>query len=288
LSFFGIKELTMERARWDRRLTGPFAAAGITAEYLVIMTFIILHQFLFANGKWIRRGLMALAAINLFMLIGTGNRGGFLALLGGCILFLWLFRKELGAQRVVKLVISGTIMLTLISVIVISYTDFDRLFTRLTNTTFEEGIPDTRQAIWPEVWEKIKEQPMLGHGPRYNMEGGMHGVRYEGYEYQQYPHNLYLFLLSTVGLIGLIAFMNFAIRPLYQCWQTMSLPNVSLEYIAFAKIGVVIMVVFFVDQVKVEFLRIALVDYWHFVFALFGIIVATCDQARFGLREAKR
>jgi len=280
VALFGIKELTMERARWDSRLTGPFSATGLTSEYLVIMVFVILHQVLFANKAWIRRGLIALAAVDLSFLIATGNRGGFLTLLGGSIIFLWLFRKELGAQRVVKLLISGAVMLTLVSVIVVSYTDFDRLFSRLTDTTFEEGVPDTRQAIWPKVWKKIKQQPLLGHGPRYNMQGGEHGARYQGYEYKQYPHNLYLFLLSTVGLIGFIAFMNLALRPLYRCWQTMSLSNLSLEYAAFAKTGFVIMIVFFVDQLKVEFMRISFVDYWHFIFALFGIFIAVCDQAQ--------
>jgi hypothetical protein len=280
VSFFGIKELTMDPARWDRRLTGPFSATGLTSEFLVIMVFINLHQLFFAKGKWIRRGLIALAAVNLSFLISTGNRGGFLTLLGGSIIFLWLFRKELGAQRVVKLVISGTVILTLVSAIMVSYTDFDRLFTRLTDTTFEEGIPDTRAAIWPKVWERIKQRPVLGHGPRYNMQGAMHGVQYEGYDYQQYPHNLYLFLLSTVGVFGFVAFMNFALQPLYECWKTSSLSKVSLEYVAFAKTGIVIMIVFFVDQVKVEFLRISAVDYWHFIFALFGIFVAACDQTR--------
>ena len=60
----------------------------------------------------------------------------------------------------------------------------------------------------------------------------------------------------------------------------MSVRNLSLEYMAFAKIGVVIMIVFLVDQLKIEFMRFALVDYWHFIFALFGLLVAVCDQAK--------
>lgn len=280
VSFFGINELTMERARWDSRLTGPFAATGLTSEYLVIMVFVILHQVFFTKKAWIRRGLIALATVDLSFLIATGNRGGFLTLLGGSMIFLWLFRKELGGQRVVKLLISGTVMLTLVSVIVVSYTDFDRLFSRLSDTTFEEGVPDTRQVVWPMVWKKIIQRPLLGHGPRYSMLGARTGEQYEGYEHEPYPHNLYLFLLSTVGLIGLIAFMNLTIRPLYRCWQTMSLSNLSLEHAAFAKTGVVVMIVFFVDQLKIEFMRITFVDYWHFIFALFGIFVAACDQAR--------
>ena len=106
----------------------------------------------------------------------------------------------------------------------------------------------------------------------------MHGARYEGYEFQNYPHNLYLFLLATIGLVGLIAFMNFILRPLHRCWQAMSLSSLSEEHATFAKIGVVIMIVFLVDQLKIEFMRIALVDYWHFLFAIFGVLIAVSDQ----------
>ena len=288
ITFFGINEMTMIPSRWDKRLTGPFTATGVTSEFFVIMIFVIVHQFLFAKNAWFRRGLMVLAGVNMAFLIATGNRGAFLVLLGGSVVFLWLFRKELGAQRLVKIVISGVVMLSLASAIVVSYTDFDRLYSRLGNTTFEEGIPDTRQATWPKAWARIKERPLFGHGPRYHMDNAVRGARYPGYEYQDYPHNLYLFLLSTIGLIGLIAFMNVIGRPLYRCWRATSLSNSSLEYTAFAKIGVVIMIVFLVDQLKVEFMRMALVDYWHFIFALFGVLVAVCDQAESKVLQADR
>jgi O-antigen ligase len=280
VSLFGIHEMTTIPSRWDNRLSGPFLATGVTSEFFVIMVFVILHQLLFAKSTWLRRGLMALAAIDLSFLIATGNRGGFLTLLGGSFIFLWLFRKELGTQRVVKLAVSGVLMLSFASAIVVNYTDFNRLFARLGDTTFAEGIPDTRQNAWPKAWAKIKERPILGHGPRYQMDGAMHGVRHEGSEFQNYPHNLYLFLLATVGLVGLIAFMNFILTPLFRCWRTMSLSGISLEYSAFMKTGVVIMIVLLVDQLKIEFMRIALVDYWHFIFAIFGVLIAVSDQAR--------
>jgi O-antigen ligase len=286
ITFFGIHEMTMIPSRWDSRLTGPFSATGVTSEFFVVMIFVILHQLLFAKSAWRRRALMALAGVDLSFLIATGNRGGFLALLGGSLIFLWLFRKELGAQRVVKLVTSGIVMLSLASVVVVNYTDFNRLFSRLGDTSFSEGIPDTRQNAWPKAWAKIKERPLLGHGPRFQMDGAMHGVKYPGYEFQNYPHNLYLFLLATIGLVGLIAFMNLILTPLFRCWQTMSISNLSKEHAAFAKTGVVIMIVFLVDQLKIEFMRIDLVDYWHFIFALFGVLIAVCDQAKSSVSQS--
>jgi hypothetical protein len=38
------------------------------------------------------------------------------------------------------------------------------------------------------------------------------------------------------------------------------------------------------DQIKVEFLRFGLTDYWHILFALTGIAVATAERSRLAVR----
>ena len=277
---FGINEMEMIPSRDDNRLTGPFFATGVTSEFLVIMIFVISHRLFFAEGGWYRRALIALILANFGFLVATGNRGGFLSLLGGSVLFLWIFRKELGVRRVLQLATTGAILLSLASAVVVTYSDFGVLFQRLGETSVESGIPDTRQQSWPRALKHIQERPILGHGPRYMMQGGEDGMRYPGWEYQPYPHNLYLFLLSTVGAVGLVAFMVFLLSPLMKCWRALKLRNVSLEDRTFVKTGIVIFVVILVDQIKVEFMRIALVDYWHFVFALMGIFVGACHRAK--------
>lgn len=279
---FGINEMAMIPGRNDNRLTGPFDAVGVAAEYFVIMIFLILHRLLFTKPGWHRYGLIILAGANLAFLVATGNRGGFLSLLGGGILFLWFFRKELGARRIVQILATGASLLALMSILIVNYTDFGQLYERLADTSVEEGIPDTRQETWPLAIEKIKERPIFGHGPRYMMYEGLHGATYPGWEYQRYPHNLYLFLLATVGIVGLIAFMTFMLTPLVRCWKASSLRSVSLYHGTLIRTGIVIFLVIIVDQMKVEFMRIALVDYWHFVFALLGVFVAVCDRAGAG------
>jgi hypothetical protein len=278
---FGIQELAMLPARDDNRLVGPFLATGVTSEFLVIMIFLIVHQFFYVQNSWLKAGLIALATVNLLFLVATGNRGGFLTLIGGAGLFVWMFRKELGMKRVVAMVTAGTILLAITSAILVNYSEFGELYTRLGETEIEGGIPDTRQKSWPRAVEYVSEAPFFGHGPRYMMHGGSEGATYKGWEYHQYPHNLYLFMLSTVGMLGFVAFFWFFLTPMFKCWKTWRSTAPASYDATFAKTGVIIMTIILIDQIKVEFMRFNLVDYWQFIFALLGVYMAACHRAEY-------
>ena len=276
--FFGIQELHMMRVREDRRLTGPFGSAGIAAEYHVIVIFMIVYQLLTTREFWSRVGLLSLAATNLLLLVMTGNRGGFLVLIATGMLFLWLFRKTLGAARTMGIASAAVVVLAVSSLVAINLTQFDRLFERLLQTEVEAGIPDTRAIVWPIAWEAIKEEPILGHGPRLRFDGEEDGARYEGHLFIFYPHNLYLLLLFTIGTVGLVAFMVFLLTPLYRCIKSIrGSPQESYDT-GLARTGIVIMSVIFIDGIKIDFMRYVMVDYWHFIFATIGMLLAACDR----------
>ena len=190
-----------------------------------------------------------------------------------------MFRDLLGTTRTLKIAIFGTVLLSVAAAIAVNYTDFDTLFERLDETEFEEGIPDTRSVVWPMAWNAIKNRPIFGHGPRLRFLESKDDATIKGLTLISYPHNLYLFLLFTVGVTGLIAFLIFLGTPLYRCLQTSKNAVSDVHISSFAKTGIIIMIIIFIDQVKVEFLRFGLVDYWHFVFALLGLLVAFCDRA---------
>jgi O-Antigen ligase len=275
---FGREEFAMMPVRGDR-LTGPFCGVGVIAEYFVIILYLIVHQFLTSSDSLYRRGLIVLLALNFLLLVATGNRGGFLTLIGAGILFLWMFRHLLGTGRSFKLAIGGILIFSISATITVTYTDFNVLFDRLTATEVEEGIPDTRSEVWPMAWAEIKKKPIFGHGPRLRLVDDEKPGTYKGHTVIFYPHNLYLFLLFTVGVTGMIAFLAFLSTPLYRCWKLSKKASGDPYTLSFAKIGIVIMIVIFVDQIKVEFMRFGFIDYWHFVFALLGVIVAVCDRA---------
>lgn len=275
--FFGREEFAMMPVRGNR-LTGPFGGVGVTAEYFVIMIYVIVHQFFTNPQRKDRMLLIVLAATNLLLLIATGNRGGFLTLLGAGILFLWMFRHLLGTGRTLRFALVGTIVLSISAAITVNYTGFNTLFDRLTETELEEGVPDTRSVVWPMAWEAIKQKPIFGNGPRLALIDARPGA-YKDHIVIMYPHNLYLFLVFTIGIVGLVAFMIFLTTPLYRCWRLSKKAGNDPEMLGFAKLGVLVMIIIFVDQIKVEFMRFALVDYWHFVFALLGVLIAICDRA---------
>lgn len=277
-AFFGIEEMSMMPTVKDYRLTGPFGGPGILAEYLVIMLFLTIHQILATNNIVYRRSLVALAGTNLVLMIATGNRGGFLSLIGGGAVFLWLFRHVLGPLRTIRIAVAGIALLSISAAIAVNFTKFDVLFSRLAETEIEGGVPDTRRNVWPAAWREIKAHPILGHGPRLRFLGDDTGKYDKVHTYIQFPHNLYLFLLFTVGGIGAIAFLGFLMTPLVRCWQMSRQLSLDQDVQNLVRIGVVIMAVIFVDQMKIEFMRLTLTDFWHFIFALIGLLIAACDR----------
>lgn len=275
---FGINELHMMRVRADRRLTGPFGAAGIQAEYTVIILFLVLYQMIQAREFWNKVGLFLLGTTNLLLLITTGNRGGFLVLIGAGMMFLWMFRKVIGPVRTIGIASAAVTILAITSIIAINMTQFDRLFERLANTEIEAGIPDTRAIVWPVAWEAFLEEPILGHGPRLRFDGEDDGARFEGHLYILYPHNVYLFMLFTVGIVGTVAFVILLLSPLMKCWKTIRRSRRETYATGLARTGIIVMTIILVDGMKIDFMRYTLVDYWHFVFALMGMLVAVCDR----------
>lgn len=57
----------------------------------------------------------------------------------------------------------------------------------------------------------------------------------------------------------------------------------------FLKLGLLMMTLFLIGQLKIEFLRFVLIDYAHFIFIVFAVWLALADMARTGsLRRKER
>src|SRR4030095_12861093 len=123
----------------------------------------------------------------------------------------------------VQLAAGGLLVVVVAATLAVTYTDFDRMFFRMeTVTETEGGIPATRGEGWPIAIEKIKRHPWFGEGPHYwtaedaetigqsqaqFVPGGALDTAFD-----HYPHSLYLYLLRTVGIFGLIAVVGFFVR----------------------------------------------------------------------------
>jgi len=268
--FLGIKEFSFIQNRADNRLLGPFNAPGITAEYLVIQCILLAYYSLTTN--FYKKSVFILIFCNVAALVGTGNRGGFISFFLAFFLFIYLFRKEIGVLTSIKLGIIVFFILVSSSFLMIKYTDFNVIYQRILGTTMKGITPDTRSG-WPYVVEKIKEKPLIGHCPNMVMKSEIDNItKWPKKEIDFYPHNLYLYILYTTGLFGLLAYITFMIRFLFiikkenkrlLCYNNFlsNLPRLAL----------IVFIIILFDQMKVEALRSGFSDYQHYLSCIFGM-----------------
>ena len=282
-AFMGIKEFSIKQNRGDYRLMGPFNSE-ITAEYLAMQC--ILLSYLLLKGQqvvWKKLLLYGLMAANFGLLITTGTRGGLILLAIGWMLFLYFYRSAFNLRSIVIIVVLMPLVFTMLSFLVIKYTKFNLLFERLLNTHIEGGMLDTRTLVWPIAWQAIKQKPVLGHGPYQQRSGEGHP---SNPDIIPYPHNLYLFLLYTLGVCGLIAYFVFGLR-IYKRLKKGTKIHCQDPFLdGLPLLGIILFVMFLIDQIKIEFLRAYLSNYQQYIFALFATFLASSDMLHKGERES--
>lgn len=276
LAFFGVEEWTLNQNLEDlQRLMGAFQAAGVNAAFYATQIIVVAYAALFSEKGFMKYLCYLLILINFALIIASGSRGSFLTLLSGGILMLYLLKPALGAARTSRLLIIGGLCLAAMSVYVVTQTEFNVLFERLSTTEVNEtGVPDTRQTGFDVTLKRLDETLFTGHGPRIILfEEEIRiilGYKPLGF----FPHNLLLFLVYTVGVTGLTAYVIFFSKIFLQFLNSRKnrCPYKAVRYMP--KLGIVVMVMFFLDQLKIEFLRFMFGDYQHYMFFLLGMLMA--------------
>jgi O-antigen ligase len=284
--FFGNNDLWMHRNRGggDPRLVGPFGAPGITAAYFMSMTVLLSYEILHSR-HYRRIALGILVAANVAMMMATANRGSVLVLLASLLGFLYLFREQLGVVRAINILVASAVILVGAGTLVATHTEFGNMFDRLEGVTeFEGGLPDTRQQVWPRAWAAIPDKLWLGHGPWLASGRATEWLGRSLHPEQltiSYPHNLYLHLVLTLGLVGAACMLYFLFAMTWRIHRGARLGTFRSEYErGLVVLGVLLAIGFFVDEMKIEFLRHDTIDYVHYIFALFGIFLGLADRAR--------
>jgi O-antigen ligase len=274
ITLFGINEFYMLPIRGDGRLTGPFKATAATAEYFVFQN--LLLAYLYIKRPGFHRVLVgSLFAANFVFLVATGNRGGFITFVLGGLLFLYFFRREIGIARVAKFIVSGGVALTALAIVIVNYSDYGMLFGRLEETSIEGGVPDTRVVVWPKTWRLIQEKPFLGHGP--DLFISLREAPVADIPYLEYPHSLPLHVLYTTGIVGLLAWTVFFWILISRLIRTRKLKIEDSELAGVPALGLIVLVLFLISQIRIEFLREGIVDYQNYLFVLFALFVACSD-----------
>ena len=236
----------------------------LLCEFCAISALLVLFLFVRAESLLLRTAYGGLFVLVVFVLFTTVTRGGIIALGVGVLYLSWLMRRRLtlvGVTIMAGATAAGAIGMNWF---VASFTPTGNLFERLSATTVKGLVPDNRAQVWPEAWSRIFEHLFLGHGPWYS---GLSGARI-----YYFPHSLYLFVANNVGFIGLGVFL-WLLWTLFRITRPLTddlrHPDLVQSYMIIARVQ---LVVFIVDEIKIEYLRNEI--YMFQVWLMFAMMVA--------------
>lgn len=263
---FGSSEMRggLTMALHNVRIGGPFFDYELLCEYCGIATLFLMFLIAQARSPSRKTVLALMLGVTVLCLFATVTRGGFVAALLGIGYLLWHVRRRLKFVPATIIAVAAVVFLFGLNQYVSQHTNAGDLFERMGNTKFVNGMPESRSGTWPLAVQRMMRHPIIGHGPHYDVQRGR--------EVWYWPHNLYLYLGNIVGIVGLFFFLWF----MWTLWR-ISRPTVDRldhpDYArAFLLVGHVQLIVFLVDQVKIEYLRNGIYQYQ--VWVLFASIVA--------------
>lgn len=289
IQVLGIEELSFGQSRvWETgssRLAGPFTATAMTAEAIVILMLIAAYSIIHETRPRIKILLALLIGMDSAFLVATGNRGGIISLVLGGVLFMYAYRRELGMKNVLKITIIGSVLFVVASAIMVRYTSYNLLFERLESTEFHGIVPDSREG-WFDLWPRVIEKPVIGHGPRMQLEGEQFR-RIPGFVPMPFPHSIYLYLLYTVGIFGLVAYLIFFSRVGWRYFRSRRLVSDDRFLNGLPRLGLIILAVFAVSEFRMEMFRYILHDYQQFLFVILAVFLGLAEVLRRRVRDRR-
>jgi O-antigen ligase len=175
------------------------------------MTAFTAFTLFFTREKHAFRGLyLILGIVYTGFLLGTGTRQSFFSLFGGLLIFfLFLLRTDSIKPRQIILLLVGIALIPLIlsatqwfPLIVGSERifDFTELFFQDPYTTLS-SLKRVEKNFYSNALDLFWRSPLKGGGL------GSFSMQYQGVDERLYPHNIFLEILSEMGILGLIPFL---------------------------------------------------------------------------------
>ena len=125
--------------------------------------------------------------------------------------------------------------------------------------------------------ERIPDAMIVGHGPRLRLFDEANRIIIDYESMPAYPHNLYLFLLYTLGSLGLFLYMVFFVSMYLRFRRARNREIDDIYLKGIPALGMLLLIGFLVDQLKIEFLRFGSGDTQHYMFTLWAILLAFTD-----------
>jgi O-antigen ligase len=255
------------------RIGGPFFDFELLSEYCAMNLLLLLLKFARARSGARKALFGGLFVLTSFVMFATVTRGGLVALGVGIAYLAWMQRKRFSAVTAGIALVAVIVGLQAMNFYVAHFTYSGDLLGRLLDAkslTFTHGMPSGRAELWASAFKRMMEHPFIGHGPYYTIQRGL------GFWY--WPHNGYLYIGNLVGLIGL-GFYLWLLARLWRLSRPLASDLHDANYArAYLNIARVQLVVFIVDQTKIDFMRNP--TYQFQVWLFFAYIVAAYQASR--------
>jgi O-antigen ligase len=247
------------------RVAGVFFDYELLAEFCALSMLVFFFVLVRTARPWHRAVMLALLTLNTFVLFATVTRGAIVSLGVASLYLIWEQRRHV---RFRSLAIGATVaflagwgILTFVS----QHTVSGNILERFQKTEFVGAVPETRVGVWKGAFERILQKPIFGHGPYYSFHEA-------GVEKIYWPHNSYLMYWHMLGIIGLLAYLWILWSLFRQTrWHGETLRDASFSSASLLLLRAML-VLFVVDQIKIEFVRNPV--YPYVVWLFFGLIIA--------------
>lgn len=258
-----------------------FRLGGLTlfwesyAEYLM-MTVIVLtgcYLSLKDRSRLLKGGIGFLLLLSFFELLLTNTRGATVLAALGIIAIIFVYTDLTLNSRVAALVSLGVVCSLVLWLAMSSgqFTLFDRFssFSDIEKTEFGY-LPTGRSMVWLPSLKHIAEHGFVGSGPSY-----LPLTRWDGIGGLTWPHNLPLFILSTIGIVGLGAYI-FLVQRFFKIRNAIAKTADNQQYYFFKYLWIALFF-FFLDTIKYDgFLR-STENYFYFMWIIIAYMFSVLN-----------
>lgn len=209
------------------RLTATIGNAGYMAGYLIFAIFFGLLLLFKRQNIYLKIYYFFGITLNIFIVIFTETRGGWLALfLGGLLFGLYLcffyfksrWLKAAGAALIILgLVLPFVLMLNKNS----QWVTNNRILNRVASISPESTTAQNRFMTWGSAWAGFRERPILGWGYEnfYQPFDKYFNPKIKDVVWYDRAHNIIFDRLLTGGLLGLSFYLSLLFWPVLWLWR---------------------------------------------------------------------
>lgn len=219
------KFLELEGAR---RIDGRLGNAAYMAIYMLFHAFFTIWLFIQTRNVWLRTVLGLVLVLFVYVLLLTGTRGTFIALMGGISLigvYTILFSRTYPVLRKIAFGVLATVVMFVGGIYAFQNTAFvseNKSLNRIASINLQKDL-EVRMDIWGMAYDGAMERPVLGWGQgnfNYIFNAKYHPDLYRAELWYDRAHNIILDWLVAGGVIGLLTYLSiFAALGYYLLWR---------------------------------------------------------------------